>query len=865
MYRRHSGVFINFLIVIYLKKHHHHQMRKTTFIFILLFATSFVYGQTKLIDSLKQVLQTVKDDTSRVNVLSNLGRAYSNSKPDSALLFSREGLLLAKKINFKSGEARCLARIAGVFNVLGNYPRALELYLEALKIAEEIKDTRLELSVISSLADTYFYSGDIGRSISYSNRFIEGERKLGRALNMYNGMMNLGDTYEKIGKLDSALFLTKLAYNYFGQDKTASSFGICLLNLGNIYSKMGQPDSAMDFYRPAINHLKDNLNDQALAECYLGMANLFLKNRQTDSSLFYAKQAFSVANSIGATDAIMKAGNFLADHYRAVRNLDSAFTYQSIAIVAKDSLFSQQKANEIQSLSYEETMRQQQIEEEKEKSRTRLKQNALIGGLIILLIAAFFLSLNNRQKRKANRLLQSQKEQIDSKANELVAQKEILQQSYSNVELLGEIGRKITSSLSVETIISTVYDNVNALMDASVFGIGIYHEDTKQIDFPATYENGIALPAYSNSIFEENRFASLCFISGKEIVMGDLQIEYKNYLQNVPVPKQGQQPVSLIYLPLKAKEKMFGVITVQSFQKNAYSDYHLYMLRTIAIYAAIALENAESYKKLNRTVDSLTRTQSQLIQSEKMASLGELTAGIAHEIQNPLNFVNNFSEVNSELIGEMKEELAKGNIDDAISIAKYIDENERKIMLHGKRADAIVKGMLQHSRVSTGQKEPTNINALAEEYFRLAYHGLRAKDKSFNAITKSEFDESIKTVNVVPQDIGRVILNLINNAFYAVDEKSKRRIDNYAPTVTVNTKRVNGKIEIKVADNGNGIPQKVLDKIFQPFFTTKPTGQGTGLGLSLAYDIVTKGHGGELKVNTKEGEGSEFIIQIPAN
>ena len=840
-------------------------MRKTTFIFILLLTTGLGHGQTKLIDSLRQVLATVKDDTSRVNALSTLARVYSNSKPDSSLAFSREGLHLAKKINFKRGEAACLSRIATVFNVLGNYPRALELYLEALKIAEEIKDKRLELSVISNLADTYFYSGDFGRSINYSNRFIEGERKLGRAVNMYNGLLNLGDTYEKIGKLDSALFLTKLAYNYYLQDKTASSFGICLLNLGNIYSKMGRPDSAMDFYRPARIHLKENLNDPALTECYLGMANLFLRNGQSDSSLFYAKQAFSIANSIGATDAIMKAGSFLADRYRSARNLDSAFTYQSIATVAKDSLFSQQKANEIQSLSYEETMRQQQIEEEKERSRTQLRQNALIAGLVILLIVAFFLLLNNRQKRKANTLLQSQKEQIDLKANELSAQKEILQQSYSNVELLGEIGRKITSSLSVETIISTVYDNVNALMDASVFGIGIYHDETKQIDFPATYENGIALPAYSNSIFEENRFASLCFISAKEIVMGDLQIEYKNYLQNVPVPKQGQQPVSLIYLPLKAKEKMFGVITVQSFQKNAYSDYHIYMLRTIAIYAAIALENAESYKKLNQTLDSLTKTQSQLIQSEKMASLGELTAGIAHEIQNPLNFVNNFSEINKELTVELKAGLATGNMQLANEIADDIRVNSEKINHHGKRADAIVKGMLQHSRTSTGQKEPTDINALADEYLRLAFHGLRAKDKTFNATTKTNFDNDIGRINVAQQEMGRVILNLINNAFYTVDQKRKKNGDGYNPTVTISTKKENGKVEIKVTDNGNGIPQKVLDKIFQPFFTTKPTGQGTGLGLSLAYDIITKGHGGELKVQTKEGDGSEFIIRLPAN
>jgi len=268
-------------------------------------------------------------------------------------------------------------------------------------------------------------------------------------------------------------------------------------------------------------------------------------------------------------------------------------------------------------------------------------------------------------------------------------------------------------------------------------------------------------------------------------------------------------------------------------------------------------------REIEKAYTELKATQSQLIQSEKMASLGELTAGIAHEIQNPLNFVNNFAEVNSELIAEMKEELLSGNFNEAKKIADNIDENEKKIIFHGKRADTIVKGMLQHSRSSSGVKELTDINALADEYLRLAYHGLRAKDKAFNASMKTEFNESLGKVSVVPQDIGRVILNLITNAFYAVYEKKMQDLAGYEPLVTVSTKRDVDKVLISVKDNGNGIPQKVLDKIFQPFFTTKPTGSGTGLGLSMSYDIVTKAHSGEIKVETKEGEGTEFIVVLP--
>ena len=272
--------------------------------------------------------------------------------------------------------------------------------------------------------------------------------------------------------------------------------------------------------------------------------------------------------------------------------------------------------------------------------------------------------------------------------------------------------------------------------------------------------------------------------------------------------------------------------------------------------------------QLKQTIDDLKSTQSQLIQSEKMASLGELTAGIAHEIQNPLNFVNNFSEVNIELTDELKDELNKTQLsaEEKVTIEKIADDiksNQEKITFHGKRADSIVKGMLQHSRSSNGIKEPTDINALADEYLRLAYHGLRAKDKSFNASMKTDFDESIGKINIVSQDIGRVILNLITNAFYAVTEKKNRVQGNFEPTVSVSTKKLARKVEVRVSDNGDGIPEKVLGKIFQPFFTTKPPGQGTGLGLSMSYDIISQGHQGELKVETKEEVGSTFIIILP--
>jgi two-component system NtrC family sensor kinase len=330
-------------------------------------------------------------------------------------------------------------------------------------------------------------------------------------------------------------------------------------------------------------------------------------------------------------------------------------------------------------------------------------------------------------------------------------------------------------------------------------------------------------------------------------------------VQNLTFSEQlRQQEIEANRIQFQNKLKLFGVITLSA----------VFLLIGIILYrnnkvkqkANVLLQQQK--QKVESTLSELKSTQSQLIQSEKMASLGELTAGIAHEIQNPLNFVNNFSEVNAELIDEAELAFDKGKIDEAKELLSSLRNNQSKINQHGKRADAIVKSMLQHSRETKGQKEYIDINALADEYLRLSYQGFRAKDKAFNADLQTNFDSTIGTINIMAPDIGRVLLNLYNNAFYAVSEKKRYQPDGYEPTVSVSTLRVNGKVEIRVKDNGAGIPQKVRDKIFQPFFTTKPTGQGTGLGLSLSYDIV-KAHGGEIKVESKESEGSEFIIQLP--
>ncbi|MBS1632805.1 MAG: GHKL domain-containing protein, partial [Bacteroidetes bacterium] len=361
----------------------------------------------------------------------------------------------------------------------------------------------------------------------------------------------------------------------------------------------------------------------------------------------------------------------------------------------------------------------------------------------------------------------------------------------------------------------------NVLRDYKLLA-GLYEKTGDNVKAKETYKKFISLQ--DSALADQSKFRSISFETEQQITDNEIAI---------------------------SKLESANKLSAQS------RNFTIGIAALLLILAASIYYRFQSKKKANKvlekTLADLKSTQTQLIQSEKMASLGELTAGIAHEIQNPLNFVNNFSEVSNELIDEMNEDLEKGDLEEAKAIAADVKQNLEKINHHGKRAGDIVKGMLQHSRSSTGQKEPTDINALCDEYLRLSYHGLRAKDKSFNAKFESIFDESISKVNIVPQEIGRVILNLINNAFYAVSDKKKTTNDNYEPTVIVSTKKENGTVLISVKDNGNGIPASIKDKIFQPFFTTKPTGSGTGLGLSLSYDIV-KAHGGEIKMESKEGE-----------
>ena len=495
-----------------------------------------------------------------------------------------------------------------------------------------------------------------------------------------------------------------------------------------------------------------------------------------------------------------------------------------------------------------------------------------------ILLFAFGIMVTDRTQRRKVIKKERQRAQLreaELRAQTAEAQTKALQsenERKKNVELLSEMGKEITASLSVKNIIETVYEHINTLMDASVFGIGIYNAEENRIDMPGTKEKGKTLPLFSYDLNDQNRPAVWCFKNQKEVFTTDYSRDYHKYIKTRANTAAGENTESLIYLPLVYKDKKIGVITAQSPKKNTYTDYHLNILRNLATYTAIALDNAETYKKLNATLDDLKSTQQKMVTQEKLASLGALTAGIAHEIKNPLNFVNNFAELAIELVAELKEaiETQTENLDpkeleNLKDILEDLEQNANKINEHGRRADSIIKSMLQHSRGKKGELQETDINAMLEEDLNLAYHGMRAQDASFNATIEKKFDETCDKLKIVPQDISRVFLNIISNGFYEVHKKKMEKNGDYSPVLTIKSINSPKRVEIRIRDNGNGIPKDIQEKLFNPFFTTKPTGMGTGLGLSISYDIVVQEHKGEIFFETQEGEYTEFIISLPKN
>jgi signal transduction histidine kinase/ligand-binding sensor domain-containing protein len=490
--------------------------------------------------------------------------------------------------------------------------------------------------------------------------------------------------------------------------------------------------------------------------------------------------------------------------------------------------------------------------------------------LFLLLVVASSRYIVGQEREKARRETEALEATVAARTKEIRTQAAEIATQKESIQLLSDIGKEITASLDLDTILFKLYERVNQFVDATIFGVGLLNPSKGVIEYTLAIEDGQRFAPFSRSLSDPNQLAVWCITNRKPILINDVDTEYKNYIaQYTHVPRlledgtPAKAPSSMIYLPLIAQERVLGVLSIQSFKKNAYTTQHLDLLRNLASYTTIALDNADAYQQLKSA-------QEQLVVQEKLASLGALTAGIAHEIKNPLNFVNNFAEMSVDLTRELHAEFAKHrphiSSQDFENIEALLDDlsvNSKKVNEHGKRADAIVKSMLLHSRGQASEREPTDINAMLDEYTNLAYHGMRAQDSSFNITIQRKFGADVGKVDAVHQDLSRVFLNILNNACYAASDKAKKAGPGFVPILLVRTVNLGDMIEVGIRDNGMGIPAEVRDKIFHPFFTTKPTGQGTGLGLSISHDIVVQQHGGQLEVDTRPGEYTEFVVRLP--
>jgi two-component system NtrC family sensor kinase len=643
-------------------------------------------------DSLQQRLATAPPDTSRVLLLTQLAYELAEVDAVASARHARQALQLAHELHYPRGECQAYIRLGVGLRNTGDFPAAQQLLLQGLRLAEALHDQSAVATANNAMGRLNSEQRKYRPALGYFFRAKSLAEKTGNRALLTRVTGNIGEAYFKLGVLDSATTYLRAGYRLDLEQHDEVSEASDLVTLGDVLARQGHPRQARQYYHRSLAHAQNVT--YFVAPAYLGLAELARTAGYPDSVLYYGRRALAAGLQYHNPPNVMDASNYLSRAYAARHDSAAAFHYLALANATRDSLYSQAKTIQMQTLDFSERVRQQELADQQAQAAARQRQNLLLAALLCAVPALVLLWRYGRLQRRSNEQLRELNEAVTQQKQALQSQRDQL--------------------------------------DASLTG--------------------------------------------------------------------------------------------------------------------------------------LRAAQAQLIQSEKMASLGELTAGIAHEIQNPLNFVNNFSEVSAELMEELAEEQARPARDNELEAELLSDvrQNLVKIHHHGQRAAGIVRGMLEHSRTSTAERQPANLNKLAEEYLRLAYQGLRAKDKTFNAELKTDFDPALPRVSVVATDLGRVLLNLFGNAFYAVQKRQQTGEAGYQPTVTVSTKQVGNQVEIRVADNGTGMPAEVQAKIFQPFFTTKPTGEGTGLGLSLSYDIINKAHGGTLAVESQPGQGTTFCIMLPA-
>lgn len=693
-----------------------------------------------------------------------------------------------------------------------------------IKKATQANDDSIKVNALISLAVENFQSApekSLGyaqqaQSIASKIKFRKGEAYAYKWMGIINNQQ--GDYY-------GALVNSNKSLNIFETLNDQIGISNLLSNLGSLYSDKGEDSKAIEYYLRSLDLAQETKDKLRIASILGNIGVIYSKNPATlDDAIGYYSQALPYAVEVNDTSSLNILYTNIGEAYVTKKLYNKAHAYYDTAInIGNGTSVNAYTYNDIGKL-YLLEKNFPAANESFEKALTLAKKFNSGTDILSSLIGKGKIQMAEGNTQKAISFFKEAQTLGSTLGNPSE-----LKELYSGLSSAYQKIDNYKEALTYQNLLNNLYVS----------------ENDKKISFnTATLEYNLQLQKQSGKIA----------VLMKENAMQELKILKERTVRNVSIAGFAAILIFVVVLlfNIKQRKKLNRILSSQK--------------------AEIEKQKAS----VEKTLADLKEAQAHLVQSEKMASLGELTAGIAHEIQNPLNFVNNFSELNQEMIGEATKEVNDGNLEEVINILGDIKANSEKITYHGKRADAIVKSMLQHSRASSGRKEPTDINALCDEYLRLSYHGIRAKDKYFNCKLETQFDPNLGKINIVPQDAGRVLLNLFNNAFYACADRNGKLAKTiagiesgqdaveYFPTISVITKRENGSAVISVKDNGGGIPEKIKDKIFQPFFTTKPTGQGTGLGLSLSYDIITKEHNGTIRAESREGEGTEFIITFPA-
>lgn len=785
---------------------------KKCFVLFLMIAAA---GQIPVAIAGKGANHSVLHDTARIAYLNKLAEMLlKNNYYDSSMVYSSQAIEISDSLlrlstvkNNSIYQTRCKmlkAKAMANFSngLIYNKPNdALDTLKSALKLSKETGNKSLEAVIYADIGNAYNSLSKDKAALVNHLRSVSLFRETGSKKELAWQLNSVGITQRVLGNYGDALEYMMESLKISRSIGDSNTTIEALLAIGFTYAFVEMWDDALKFQAQALDIYREMNDSLGIARIYNDMGVTNMRAGKLEVALDQHKKALAIRLKSKEHYYTFASFLYIGDLLEKLNRIPEAIQYY-------ESAFNYTKFS---------SFRVSQIDAGISLGRAYLKSQDYDKALKMLTIAyEVALEMDDRSFQAQAALFKA---------------KVYLAKENPRLALFWLHNAEKAAAESSLVYLAEIYQSIGETY-------------SKMGDFRNAYLNQLKYSRVKDSMDVAENLEKIARLSNR------LEFENKQALQNQNHEKE---------LILKQAE-----IRREKVTRN-FSLFGMFVAMVLMIIAFIRfVEKQKLNKKLSETLSDLKSTQSQLIQREKMASLGELAAGISHEIQNPLNFVNNFSEVSRELITEVFEELSKGNQQDAMNILEDVKENLDKINHHGKRADSIIKGMLQHSRSSSGTKEPTDINALADEFLRLAYHGLRARDKSFNALMKTDFDQKLGKVNVIPQDMGRVILNLITNAFYAANEKRITGKENYQPTVQVSTRKTKDKVMVLVQDNGNGIPQHVLGKIFQPFFTTKPAGEGTGLGLSMSYDIVTKGHGGELTVETSEGLGTTFTIVIPA-